>query len=257
MRPPRQRRWAPWPAACCAARRRCQQCSSASARPSASRRSPSWRRRQATDRATSAATGGATGGWVVVASAGVQPCQRPQDADTQVPAGESLMLAIRGRSLHAEDQRVVGAFAAQAAVILERSRLSEAAAAVAPLAEADRMRTALLAAVGHDLRSPLASAKAAVTSLRSDEVPWSPRDRSELLADRGRVAGPAVTTGRQPARHESAPGWRLDDPEWPGGPRRSGAVGPRRARSRRSGRWSSMCPTTCLWCRRTPACSSG
>lgn len=136
---------------------------------------------EATDRATSAATGGATGGWVVVASAGVQPCQRPQDADTQVPAGESLMLAIRGRSLHAEDQRVVGAFAAQAAVILERSRLSEAAAAVAPLAEADRMRTALLAAVGHDLRSPLASAKAAVTSLRSDEVPWSPRDRSELL----------------------------------------------------------------------------
>jgi two-component system sensor histidine kinase KdpD len=44
------------------------------------------------------------------------------------------------------------------------------------------MRTALLAAVSHDLRTPLASAKAAVTSLRSDEVEFSPEDRDELLA---------------------------------------------------------------------------
>jgi two-component system sensor histidine kinase KdpD len=44
------------------------------------------------------------------------------------------------------------------------------------------MRTALLAAVSHDLRSPLASAKAAVGSLRSHEVTWTPHDRDELLA---------------------------------------------------------------------------
>ena len=80
------------------------------------------------------------------------------------------MLALRGRPLRAEDQRVIGAFAAQAAVILERHRLTEAAAAAAPIAEGDRMRTALLAAVGHDLRTPLASAKAAVTSLRSNDI---------------------------------------------------------------------------------------
>ena len=119
--------------------------------------------------------------WTVVASAGEGHSEEPHEADTQVPAGESLMLALRGRPLHAEDQRVVGAFAAQAAVILERSRLSEAAAAAVPLAEADRMRTALLAAVGHDLRSPLASAKAAVTSLRSADVHFSANDRRELL----------------------------------------------------------------------------
>jgi two-component system sensor histidine kinase KdpD len=92
-----------------------------------------------------------------------------------------LRLALRGRPLRAEDQRVVGAFAAQAAVVLERSRLAEAAAAAAPLAAVDRMRTALLAAVGHDLRTPLASAKAAVTSLRSRDVDWTARDREELL----------------------------------------------------------------------------
>ena len=51
-----------------------------------------------------------------------------------------------------------------------------------PLAEADRTRTALLAAVGHDLRTPLASAKAAVTSLRSHDVELDAEDHDELLA---------------------------------------------------------------------------
>jgi two-component system, OmpR family, sensor histidine kinase KdpD len=120
--------------------------------------------------------------WTVVANAGGDPCQRPTDADTEVPAGDTLLLAVRGRPLRAEDQRLIGAFAAQAAVILERHRLTEAAAAAVPIAEGDRMRTALLAAVGHDLRTPLASAKAAVTSLRSNDIEWSAHDHDELLA---------------------------------------------------------------------------
>ena len=74
------------------------------------------------------------------------------------------------------------AFATQVGVALEQARLAAAAAAAKPLAEADRMRTALLAAVSHDLRTPLASAKAAVTSLRSRDVNWSPQDSGELLA---------------------------------------------------------------------------
>jgi two-component system sensor histidine kinase KdpD len=120
--------------------------------------------------------------WSVVASAGPDPCRRPEEGDTVVPAGDRYSLVLRGKPLRVEDQRVVGAFAAQAVVVLERSRLTEAAAAAAPLAEADRMRTALLAAVGHDLRTPLASAKAAVTSLRSRDVTWSEQDEADLLA---------------------------------------------------------------------------
>jgi two-component system, OmpR family, sensor histidine kinase KdpD len=99
-----------------------------------------------------------------------------------VPVGDRLSLALKGRPLPAADRRVLGAFASYAAVALDQQRLAAAAEAAKPLAAADRMRTALLAAVSHDLRTPLASAKAAVTSLRSPDVNWAAEDRDELLA---------------------------------------------------------------------------
>jgi two-component system, OmpR family, sensor histidine kinase KdpD len=91
-------------------------------------------------------------------------------------------VALRGRQLAAEDQRLLAAFATEVAVAYQQRRLAEAAEAAEPLAEADRMRTALLNAVSHDLRTPIASAKAAVTSLRSSEIAWSEPDAQELLA---------------------------------------------------------------------------
>jgi two-component system sensor histidine kinase KdpD len=121
-------------------------------------------------------------GWQVVAHSGEPPVTRPADADTEVPVAETLSLALRGRALPASDRRVLAAFAAYAAVALEQQRLAAEAEAARPIAEADRMRTALLAAVSHDLRTPLASAKAAVTSLRSADVQWGEEDRDELLA---------------------------------------------------------------------------
>ena len=127
--------------------------------------------------------GGMRGTWACVASIGADPCLRPEDGDTEVPLGQDLNLVLRGRTLAAEDQRLLAAFATQVAVAYQQRRLSEAADAVVPLAQADRMRTALLNAVSHDLRTPIASAKAAVSSLRSPEVAWSDSDRQELLAN--------------------------------------------------------------------------
>jgi two-component system sensor histidine kinase KdpD len=103
-------------------------------------------------------------------------------ADTDVQINDRLVLAARGRLLDAGDRRVLEAFAAEAAVALRQERLQQEAEQARPLAEADKMRTALLAAVSHDLRTPLSAAKAAVESLRSHDVDWTPEDRDELLA---------------------------------------------------------------------------
>ncbi|QDY79510.1 sensor histidine kinase [Streptomyces qinzhouensis] len=119
--------------------------------------------------------------WTTAGSVGPRSVVRPEDADVDMPVGDHMALALSGRVLPAEDRRVLAAFAAQAAVVLDRQRLVGAAEDARRLAEGNRIRTALLAAVSHDLRTPLAAIKAAVTSLRSDDVAWSEEDEAELL----------------------------------------------------------------------------
>jgi two-component system sensor histidine kinase KdpD len=110
------------------------------------------------------------------------PGGRPEDADVEVAVNDRLLLTLTGRVLPASDRRVLSAFAAQAAGVLDRQRLADEAARARELAEGNRIRTALLAAVSHDLRTPLAGIKASVTSLRADDVAWSAQDEAELLA---------------------------------------------------------------------------
>jgi two-component system sensor histidine kinase KdpD len=103
------------------------------------------------------------------------------DGPRTVTKFEGGSLVLSGREVPAADRRILAAFGAQIEAALEQDRLRTQASGIRPLEEADRLRTALLAAVGHDLRSPLASAKAAITSLRSKDVSWTPQDRDELL----------------------------------------------------------------------------
>ncbi|MFF3605009.1 ATP-binding protein [Streptomyces sp. NPDC002463] len=121
--------------------------------------------------------------WSCVAFVGTRPVGRPEDADVDMPVGDHLALALTGRVLPGEDRRVLGAFAAQAAVVLDRQRLVDEAEEARRQAEGNKIRTSLLAAVSHDLRTPLAGIKASVSSLRSDDVDWSEEDRAELLAN--------------------------------------------------------------------------
>ena len=120
--------------------------------------------------------------WQLVASSGERAPITPAEADAVAAVDPDLALALRGHALPAGDQRVLSAFAAHVAVAYREQQLAEAARAAEPLAESDRQRTALLNAVSHDLRTPIAAAKAAVSSLRTAEVPWSAGQRDELLA---------------------------------------------------------------------------
>jgi signal transduction histidine kinase len=120
----------------------------------------------------------AGGQWVRVAVSGTAPA----GADAiRVEARPGLALVVSGPAGQVT-ARVLDGFAAQAAAALDRDRLRTQASQAEALAEGNRMRTALLAAVSHDLRTPLASIKASVSTLRQTDVQWTPADEAALLA---------------------------------------------------------------------------
>jgi K+-sensing histidine kinase KdpD len=94
-------------------------------------------------------------------------------------AGPGLRLVAEGPELFAEDRGLLNRLAATAARAWDGQQLAGQARG---LAEVDRLRTALLAAVGHDLRTPLAGIKAAVSSLRQQDVTWTDAEQAELHA---------------------------------------------------------------------------
>ena len=89
-------------------------------------------------------------------------------------------LVLVGRPVAAGRQRLLSAYARHAAAVVHRRALLDLANSADALARDNKARTALLSAVSHDLRTPLAGIKAAVGSLRSD-VTFPPEDQAELL----------------------------------------------------------------------------
>ncbi|QDP98877.1 sensor histidine kinase KdpD [Microlunatus elymi] len=121
-------------------------------------------------------------GWRRVQHAGEPACDTPQQGDTEVRVTPTLTLVLRGPDLDGGSRRVLEAFAAQATVLLETERLRHRAEEARRLEAGDAMRRTLLAAVSHDLRTPLASIKASVTSLQQHDVDFSAEDREQLVA---------------------------------------------------------------------------
>lgn len=124
-------------------------------------------------------------GWTTLAATGVDPAVAPELADVRVDAGPDLVLALDGRTLSAADRAVLAPIAAQVRGVLERDRLERGARQAARLEATDRLRDALLVALGHDLRTPLATARTAVDSLRAGDVELTRAERDELLASAG------------------------------------------------------------------------
>ena len=103
------------------------------------------------------------------------------DQVTEHRIDDHTVVEFHGPEPDASERRLMSVIAAQLGTALEQRQLEETAKAVEPLAATDRVRTALLSAVGHDLRRPLAAATAAVSGLRSEWSKLSDQDRADLL----------------------------------------------------------------------------
>lgn len=165
-------------------------------------------------------------GWTLVEASRADEATMDGDVQIRVPFGEDLELRVRGPELFAADRRVLSSFAAAAAGALHGRRVAQRAAEAAQLEAIDRMRAILLAGVGHDLRTPLAAVKAAVSSLRQSDVQWTAAETAELLAtieasadrlqslvgnllDASRLQAGAVTLSLEPVRLEELVGRAL------------------------------------------------
>ncbi|KAA1250857.1 sensor histidine kinase KdpD [Mycobacterium simiae] len=119
----------------------------------------------------------------IVASVGRDPCTTVDSADTAIEVGDNeFWMLMSGRRLSARDRRVLNAVARQAAGLVKQRAMAEEATRTQAIVKADELRRSLLSAVSHDLRSPLAAAKVAVSSLRAADVAFSAEDTAALLA---------------------------------------------------------------------------
>lgn len=120
--------------------------------------------------------------WHVEASTGESPPRTPEAADNTEEVDGTLVLALNGRVLDASDRRLLAAFGAHLVALRQRIQLNASRRDNMRLAEGNTMRTSILRAVSHDLRTPLAAIKLSVSSLRQGEVHFAPEDEAELLA---------------------------------------------------------------------------
>lgn len=120
--------------------------------------------------------------WRVLASSGLQPPVTHAAADHAAVVDPDYTLLLRGGPLSEQHRRMLGAFGAFVVAVRERQQLVKSRQDNLRLTEGNKMRTSILRAVSHDLRTPLAGIKLAVSSLRQEDVTFAPEDERELLA---------------------------------------------------------------------------
>jgi two-component system sensor histidine kinase KdpD len=115
-----------------------------------------------------------------IVTAGDNPPHTPDSADRTVTVGGATV-AIAGGPLDSVDERILAATATELRAVIDRAELANHVAEVDALEKANELRTALLRAVSHDLRSPLSAIQASVTSILQEDVQWPPEDQKEFL----------------------------------------------------------------------------
>jgi len=120
-------------------------------------------------------------GWELVAASGPEPPQRPDDGAVRTVSEDGRwVLVVRGE-LDVDGVELLETMSGQLGVAVDAVALREEAAAAEALLRADELRSGILQAVSHDLRTPLAGIKASVTSLLSPEMSFGPEDTKEFL----------------------------------------------------------------------------
>jgi two-component system sensor histidine kinase KdpD len=121
------------------------------------------------------------GGWRIEAASGNRVPESPEASNATSELDAEHVLALAGGPIRSEDQRVLDAFAKELAASVHLGELEAEAQAAGGLSAANELRAALLAAVSHDLRTPISAVKASVTSLLQRDVDWTPEARQEFL----------------------------------------------------------------------------
>jgi two-component system sensor histidine kinase KdpD len=121
-----------------------------------------------------------TGGVVEVVAG--DPAALASDHTGRVELDEGHVLVTAPPVEEPDELGIVRAFGSQLVAAMRRNELASAERAARALGEIDRFRTALLRSVSHDLRSPLASIKAAASSLQQDDVDWPADARAEFVS---------------------------------------------------------------------------
>ncbi|WP_315915233.1 DUF4118 domain-containing protein [Arthrobacter sp. lap29] len=120
--------------------------------------------------------------WRAEASVGESPPATPNEAENVEEISERWLLGLSGRVLPASDRRLLSAFGAHLMALEQREALTLTQRENIQLSQDNKIRTSVLRAVSHDLRTPLAGIKLSVSSLRQTEVEFSDADEAELLA---------------------------------------------------------------------------
>ncbi len=120
-------------------------------------------------------------GWHIDVASGESVPESPEASARTIELDATHVLALAGDPIRSEDQRVLDAFAKELGASLQLGELEADAQTAGTLAAANELRAALLSAVSHDLRTPLAAVKASVTSLLQQDVEWTPEARQDFL----------------------------------------------------------------------------